>query len=229
MLQLWRNTKQTLSNKTCKWLRKPEAVLAYITTMSRRKKEARMLLKLSSFEELKAKVFYKILESGNKQLLKKTPKRKIPEKVLDDAWLVILEQYYNKTDSNAFQSFLEDTNRSNEMELDMVIIEGAYTQFLWGIPEGEETLREMGISGSIKQKISQKRTKYNLYIAKMQSKQKQQSKADYYDLLAEASNRVGYRIPDDVLLVEWIGDLNGIKKDNERKNRETRSSRGRSS
>lgn len=110
-----------------------------------------------------------------------------------------------------------------EMQNDMTLIEGAYTLYSYGLDEAKQIFAEIGITGNIKQKVSQKRTKHRLFLAKMDSQQKKTAKTDYYELLADVGKVFGGgQLDHDMLLVEWIGILKVIKKENERKNREAR-------
>ena len=105
--------------------------------------------------------------------------------------------------------------RSAEMQNEMTGIESGEFLYNLGIDEGLDTLKVFGITGNIKQKISQRRTKFMMYAAKQAAKAQKTTNSDYYDLLGEASNQTGRNLNDQMLLVEWVGILNQIKRKNE--------------
>jgi hypothetical protein len=124
--------------------------------------------------------------------------------------------YYQKTDPSRLPIIIQDMVRSAEMQNEMTGIEAAETMvdYLGMKKEGLETLKVFGITGNIKQRISQRRTKFMMYAAKQAAKAQKTTNSDYYDLLGEASSQTGRNLNDEMLLVEWIGILNQLKRKN---------------
>lgn len=191
-------------------------VLEKFLTMQRSKKDAQMLLKLLNFKNMKASLFYEILREGNVSLLIPNQKIKVSGDLLMNAWYNILDEYYTRTDPVRHRSFISELKRSGKMKNEMAAIEGAYTLYLFGYDGAEETLKRLGVSGNIDQRIKTKQTKYRLFVARTESRNKEVSTIDYYDLLAIATKRMGTSLNGDMLLVEWIGILNQIKSEKQR-------------
>ena len=182
-------------------------------------KEDLLLTKLLSFDQIKAKKFYEILDNGNRKLL--NPKNvKIDEVLLEIRWNDILEKYYKLTNLIGFRSFLRELKRLYIMKNEMAAVEGAFSLYAAGFQIGA-ILKRLGIDGNVIQKVSQKRTKYLLQKAKIEGKNKQVAKTDYYKLLANASRKVGRNLDGEMLLIEWVGILNDIREENVKQNRET--------
>lgn len=83
------------------------------------------------------------------------------------------------------------------------------------IADYSEALNSIGISGSFEQivsQIKQKRMKYKMLKANKEKQNTETAKNDFYDLIAIASKTLGYHIPSDILLIEWCGILNTLKR-----------------
>lgn len=83
------------------------------------------------------------------------------------------------------------------------------------IAEYDEALKSIGIEGSFEQivrQIKQKRMKYKLFKVNKEKQNNETAKNDFYDLIAIASKTLSYHIPSDILLIEWCGILNTLKR-----------------
>jgi hypothetical protein len=147
--------------------------------------------------------------------LKINPKLKISGDLISQRWYDILDEYYVKTDPVRHRSFINELKRSGKMKNEMAVIEGAYFLYTWGIEGAEDTLKRFGVSGNISQRVSTKQTKYRLFVARTNAKNKEVAATDYYNLLGMATKRMGMQLNREMLLVEWIGILNEIKRENE--------------
>lgn len=123
-----------------------------------------------------------------------------------------------------FRSFLVGLKRLYIMKNEIAAIEGAFALYTAGFQIGV-VLKRLGIHGNVVQKVSQRRTKYTLFKAKIKAQNKKTAKTDYYNLLAKASRKLNRNLDKDMLLVEWVGILSDIKEENVRQNRETRNNK----
>jgi len=78
-----------------------------------------------------------------------------------------------------------------------------------------DTLKSIGVEGSFDQiysQIKQKRLRYKHFKLNKEKQSNDTAKNDFYDLIAVASKSLGYHIPSDILLIEWCGILNTLKR-----------------
>ena len=143
-------------------------------------------------------------------------------------WNDILEKYYRLTNLIGFRSFFRELKHLYIMKNEMAAVEGAFSLYAAGF-QIDATLKRLGIDGNVIQKVSQKRTKYLLQKAKIEGKNKQVAKTDYYKLLANASRKVGRNLDGEMLLIEWVGILNDIREENVKQNREAGNNKRRGS
>jgi hypothetical protein len=83
------------------------------------------------------------------------------------------------------------------------------------IAEYSDVLASIGVSGTFDQifsQIKQKRMKYKMLKLNKEKQNNETAKNDFYDLIAIASKTLGYHIPSDILLIEWCGILNTLKR-----------------
>lgn len=123
-----------------------------------------------------------------------------------------MEAYYQKTNKEEFESFISQRRKELIADAEMMAIENAFALYQLGHPTGEERLLEYGISGDLAVGVKQRRTKYNLKIKERNQKAKTKTNSDFYEMITFASKTLGYHIPHDILLAEWCGTLNILKK-----------------
>jgi len=184
-------------------------------------------LKLYNFSNLRASVFYQIMSSQDLTLLvmkKSLHQLKIsPEQSenIAEKWITIQEQYYQSTDEGKFKSFLSERIFEDSQDREMMIIDCCSliidfeNKYGVKIADYTEALSKIGISGSFEQivsQIKQKRMKYRFLKANKEKQNNETAKNDFYDLIAIASKTLGYHIPSDILLIEWCGILNTLKR-----------------
>lgn len=126
----------------------------------------------------------------------------------------ILETYFQKTDPIKFRGFLTDMQNRAKMENQLITISAALKLKRFHIPEGDEALAEFGIKNAtveqVERKISVLTTKLNFAIEKQQKQADGVANADFYHLKAKYS-KLGFAIPVDILLIEWLGIIEEIK------------------
>jgi len=181
-------------------------------------------LKLYNFSNLRASVFYQIMSSQDLTLLskKKSSSQLLQRKEeLAESWIQIQEQYYQSTDEGKFKSFLSERIFEDSQDREMMIIDCCSliidfeNKYNVKIADYTEALSKIGISGSFEQivsQIKQKRMKYRFLKANKEKQNNETAKNDFYDLIAIASKTLGYHIPSDILLIEWCGILNTLKR-----------------
>lgn len=188
-------------------------------------------LKLYDFQNLKASVFYQLLSSQDLTLLvmkkslqqlKTSPEQsaKLSE-LLQSQLIQIQEQYYKSTDEGKFKSFVSERVFEDAQDREMIIIDGCSltidfeTKYGVRIFDYIEPLKTVGVEGSFQQivsQIKQKRMKYRFFKANKEKQGNETAKNDFYDLIGIASHKLGYHIPSDILLIEWCGILNTLKR-----------------
>ena len=182
-------------------------------------------LKLYDFQNLKASVFYQILSSQDLSLLVKNRKllnqsQELSE-LLQNQLIQIQEQYYKSTDEGKFKTFVSERSFENDQDREMIIIDGCSLAIdfenKYGVKIFDyiEPLKTIGIEGSIDQiirQIKQKRMKYKFFNTNKEKQSNETAKNDFYDLIGIASHKLGYHIPSDILLIEWCGILNTLKR-----------------
>lgn len=134
-----------------------------------------------------------------------------------DRWLEILETYLLKTDPVKFRGFLTDMQNRAKMENQLVTISAALKLKRFRITEGDEALKEFGITNAtieqVERKISVLSTKLNFMIEKQQKQADGVANADFYHLKAKYQKTVG-TIERDILLIEWLGIIEEIREMN---------------
>lgn len=188
-------------------------------------------LKLYDFQNLKASIFYQILSSQDLSLLivkKSLPLPKLtPEQSehlnerLQNQLIQIQEQYYKSTDEGKLKTFISERSFENDQDREMLIIDACSliidfeNKYGVKIADYSEALSKIGIEGTFDQiyrQIKQKRMKYKLLKANKEKQGNETAKNDFYDLIGIASHKLGYYIPGDILLIEWCGILNTLKR-----------------
>lgn len=182
-------------------------------------------LKLYDFQNLKASIFYQILSSQDLTLLVKNKKSlnqssELSE-LLQNQLIQIQEQYYKSTDEGKFKTFISERSFENDHDREMLIIDACSliidfeNKYGVKIADYSEALSKLGIDGTFEQivrQIKQKRMKYKLLKANKEKQGNETAKNDFYDLIGIASHKLGYHIPSDILLIEWCGILNTLKR-----------------
>ena len=123
-----------------------------------------------------------------------------------------MEAYYQKTNKEEFESFINQRRKELISDAEMMAIENALVLYKLGNPLGAERLLEYGISGDLENGVKQRRTKYNFKTKERNQKAKAKTNSDYYEMITFASKTLGYHVPFDILLPEWCGTLNILKK-----------------
>ena len=149
-------------------------------------------------------------------------KVKVNENQLQTKWYDILEKYYRETDESKYLEFINNLKKKTEKQNRMVLIESAFLLYSLGVPIGEETLNEIGLKGNLKSRVLQERTKYRMLVAKEEKEQQESAHLDYYELLGDISISKQVNLNTEMLLIEWVGILKSIKKQNEWENRKIR-------
>ena len=141
-------------------------------------------LKLYNFNNMKAKLFFQIMEEKNLLLLCR--KKQLPEqlsesqqKQLIDTWDDINEQYAKSTDSSALDRTIGNKSFLGKCEAELEVIKACQELMEWseaGVPDIDylTPLEAIGITGTmmqIKLKIAQKKAKLRVLIAKYRSEQ----------------------------------------------------------
>ena len=126
-----------------------------------------------------------------------------------------METYYRQTDESKYIEFINNLKRRTEKETEMVLLEAAYVLDMLGIESGSQALKDNGITGNIKSKLLQKRTKYRMFVAKEESKNRETAQVDYYELLGDISIAKKVNLNPEMMLPEWVGILKSIKKHND--------------
>ena len=133
----------------------------------------------------------------------------------------IQEQYYKSTDEGKFKTFVSERSFENDQDREMIIIDGCSLaidfESKYGVKifDYVEPLKTIGIEGSIDQiirQIKQKRMKYKFFKTNKEKQGNETATNDFYDLIGIASHKLGYHIPSDILLIEWCGILNTLKR-----------------
>jgi hypothetical protein len=104
----------------------------------------------------------------------------------------------------------------------MVLAEAAFMLASLGMEEGFKELEGLGITGDIKSKLLQLRTKYMMFLAKEKAKEVETASVDFYEMLGSITINKKVSISLDISLIEWIGILKAIKEQNEWENRAIR-------
>jgi len=153
------------------------------------------------------------------QRSKISPDQNLNEK-LSQSWIDIQEQYYKLTDEGKFKSFLSERIFEDSQDREMMIIDCCSliidfeNKYGVKIADYTEALNKIGISGSFEQivsQIKQKRMKYRFLKANKEKQNNETAKNDFYDLWSIAVKNYGY-FPSTVLLIEWCGILNTLKR-----------------
>lgn len=177
----------------------------------------RQLKRLHTFESITAKSFYQIMKTNDYSLLLLNKRKKANENILFDRWLEILETYFLKTDPVKFRGFLTDMQNRAKMENQLITISAALKLKRFRITEGDEALKEFGITNAtieqVERKISVLSTKLNFMIEKQQKQADGVANADFYHLKAKYQKTVG-TIERDILLIEWLGIIEEIREMN---------------
>lgn len=126
-----------------------------------------------------------------------------------------METYYRQTDESKYIEFINNLKKRAEKDTEMVLLEAAYVLNALGVEFGEIALKERGITGDIKSKLLQRRTKYRMYLAKEQSKQKDVARVDYYELIGDISLAKKINLNPEMTLQEWVGILKSVRKQTE--------------
>lgn len=185
-------------------------------------------LKLYNFQNMKASLFFQIMNSQDLTLLSKKKLQNLsPEESerisleIQDRWIEIQEQYYNATDKTKYNSFISERAFEDSQDREMLIIDACSllidfeTKYGVKLADYREALSKIGIEGDFNRIVSlikQKRMKYKLLKLNKEKNDGETAKNDFYDLIAVASQKLGYHIPSDILLIEWCGILNTLKR-----------------
>lgn len=193
------------------------------------------LLRLYDFNNLKAHLFYQMLETSNLLLLMKDKQeqqlnqnqllKKYPNLVeeITNRWTEIQETYNIRTDKLSFENFLSEQQYEIEQENEMIIIRACETLMEIGDERYIKHLADLGIEGTpeqIKSAIAQIKAKYEIDKENKIVKNKKTAENDFYSLWGLATEQHGY-FPSTVLLSEWCGIMSILKRKSEaNKNKE---------
>lgn len=195
-----------------------------MTTNQPTEEENCKLLKLYDFQNIKAERFYRIMSSQELTLLSKKQLSQLnqsQQEFISERWIQIQEQYYKSTDDGKYKSFLSERAFEDSQDREMLIIDGCSliidfeNKYGVKIAEYSDVLASIGVSGTFDQifsQIKQKRMKYKMLKLNKEKQNNETAKNDFYDLIAIASKTLGYHIPSDILLIEWCGILNTLKR-----------------
>lgn len=140
---------------------------------------------------------------------------------MHESWIKIQEQYYKSTDEGKYKSFLSERAFEDSQDREMLIIDGCSliidfeNKYNIKLADYTEALKAIGIEGTFEHifsQIKQKRMKYKMLKLNKEKQNNETAKNDFYDLIAIASKTLGYHIPSDILLIEWCGILNTLKR-----------------
>ncbi len=145
------------------------------------------------------------------QLLNPLKAKVSPEKI-EEHWYNILEQYYRETDESKYIEFISELKKRAEKDLEIIVLEAAYVLHTLGIQSGTDSLKEKGLFGDVKSKLLQKRTKYIMFLAKEQAKNKETAKSDFFEIVGDITIAQKINLNIDMLLPEWVGILKSLKK-----------------
>ena len=151
-------------------------------------------------------------------------------KAISKRWLKIQEQYHRATDEESFKNFLSDQTYYLEMEREKFIVDGCMEliefekKYGIQIEKWRDAAGEIGITGDHEQmikQIRQKRMRFRFEEAKKQADNQKQADNDFFKFIARVGRITTYRIPSDILLIEWVGILTELKESgNVRDNKE---------
>jgi len=225
-----------------KFIRGPKEEKEDYGTLSRKDqlKEEKDLSKLSSFETIKAKTFYRIqnelslIAKSQENLINLSLEEQESEvnllnkrlieamnllgeanlKIQHQRWTEISETYYREVDEHDFELFINKLRKSVKWDCELVEMRAAYALASIGQESGWNALRQMGLTGTL-DKIAQK---INGKITNHELKQKtytENNQIDFFVTLALIKKR-DYKADSNILLQEWVGILKSIKEENER-------------
>lgn len=133
---------------------------------------------------------------------------------LENRFFEILEEFNKKTDNKGFQSFISDASYKLEEDNEMIIIAACEILMEYGDLRYIEHLKRIGIEGTeeeIRRQIVQIKAKYEIDRENEKAKQKNNWETDFYTMWAFAVEQIGH-FPSDILLPEWCGILDILKK-----------------
>ncbi len=176
-------------------------------------KEELALSKLLSFETIKAKTFYQIqnmLIEKKKEALNLLGNASL--QIQEKAWSKIVERYYKEIDEDAFNSFLSKYKNNVLWEGELLQMTLAFHMAEIGIEEGFKSLEKLGITGDIK--TLERKIRGKITNRELRNKKKihnsEDKKVNYFSMVANVE-KMGYKVPNDILLERWAGILNSIK------------------
>ena len=133
---------------------------------------------------------------------------------LESRFFDILEEFNTRTDRKGFESFISDAAYRLEEDNEMIIIAACEMLMEYGDLRYIEHLKKIGIEGSeeeIRRQIVQIKAKYEIDRENEKAKHKNNGKTDFYTMWAFAVEQIGH-FPSDILMPEWCGILDILKK-----------------
>jgi hypothetical protein len=152
--------------------------------------------------------------------LEKQEKQQLSQKDLEQAeikFFEILEEFNKRTDNKGFNSFMSDAIARYYDDNEMLIISCCELLMQYGDQRYKEHLNKLGIEGTeeeIKRYIAQIKSKYEIDRENESAKNKNKGDDDFHTSWAFAFEQIGY-FPSDVLLPDWCGIINVIKRKSE--------------
>lgn len=169
-------------------------------------------------ENIPVTVFFKVLNSGNKNLL--NPEKKSLRKTdLNRAWDSILDDYHQATNKKNYLNELRIIKRSESIRNKLVTV-GACILLLRINPENEvaaEELDRYNIATRDDAALTRIVAKDNSQLKLLDKKRaaanrKKQSKVNFWKLVADVEKARGFNINvENMVLARWVAMLNSLK------------------
>ena len=183
-------------------------VLTKPLTLYRQKRTKKKLSKLLNFENLKASLFYRILETQEMSLL--NPKNaKVNQNQIEIHWLNVLERYYLEVSPEKYTAFINRMRATARMANEITTLEAIYTLEKIGIKSEEK--QKFKIKGDLLTNIKIKKTKFELKKRQFFNEDKKEAKVNYYQLLSDYESILGYSFNPDMKMPEWCGKIKTVK------------------
>lgn len=201
--------------------------LENITTSTEHQATDQMLLSTYEYLTIPAELFYRVMKTQNKLLLllNPLPKNEAPSEsqmllvnqTTENSWMDIQQEYWERTSKSEYKSFLTSQKRELISNLEMFIIVSLFELCKYGMKEGFDGLKKLNIKGTLEEIAIQIEQRHTRYEVKMEQKRKESSDVadnDYYKMIGKASQVLGFHVPANILLAEWVGLFLTIKESN---------------
>jgi hypothetical protein len=180
-------------------------------------KELNLKMLWTSCDTLPVVVFYKILETKNLRLLVKEQgeqeAKKKPLKSLNEVWVNIIDEYWQKTDEAKYNSNIRKSVNLSKMENEYIGLRAGVALYDIGDPRGMEHIKYFGIKTieKAKNKVLVLKTKIALKNAELESKQIAETKYNIYQDYVNLSQVIKVGELDKIVVSHWI-ELNKLAK-----------------